>query len=59
VLQLSRETPRPNMIAISGVTGQEFLHAAARVHVGRAFTKPFDVNEVVRAVDAMVNGRSG
>ncbi|HEX9820259.1 MAG TPA: response regulator [Methylomirabilota bacterium] len=59
VLQLGRETPRPKMIAISGVAGQEFLDAAAQVHVGRAFTKPFDVDEVVRAVDAMVNGHSG
>lgn len=57
-LTLSRATPPPRMIVISGVAGQAFLDASAEVHVGRTFTKPFNVHEVVRAVDTLLGDRS-
>jgi DNA-binding response OmpR family regulator len=56
-LELNRATPRPQMIAISGVAGAEFLRASAEIHVGRTFTKPFAVQEVVAAVDALLKQR--
>ena len=50
VLELSRLSPPPKVIAISGVTGKAFLDAAAEANVARTFVKPFDVMEVARAV---------
>ena len=50
VLELSRLSPRPTVIAISGVTGKAFLDAARETNVTRTFVKPFDVMEVVRTV---------
>jgi CheY-like chemotaxis protein len=50
VLELSRLSPSPVVIAISGVTGKAFLDAACEANVSRTFVKPFDVMEVVRAV---------
>ena len=50
VLELSRATPAPKMIAMSGVTGPRFLEASREANVARTFVKPFDIREVVRAV---------
>jgi two-component system, response regulator, stage 0 sporulation protein F len=50
VLELSRISPPPKVIAISGVTGKAFLDAAREANVARTFVKPFDVMEVVRVV---------
>jgi CheY-like chemotaxis protein len=50
VLELSRISPPPKVIAISGVTGKAFLDAAVEANVARSFVKPFDVMEVARAV---------
>jgi CheY-like chemotaxis protein len=50
VLELSRLSPPPTVIAISGVTGKAFLDAAREANVARTFVKPFDVMEVVRVV---------
>lgn len=50
VLELSRLSPPPTVVAISGVTGKAFLDAAGEANVARTFVKPFDVMEVVRAV---------
>ena len=57
VRELGRMAPPPRMIAISGVAGQDFLDAAGEVHVARTFTKPFNVNDLVQAVDALVGRR--
>lgn len=48
VLELSRLSPQPKVIAISGVTGKDFLDAAREANVARTFVKPFDVLEVAR-----------
>jgi CheY-like chemotaxis protein len=53
VLELSRLSPRPKVIAMSGVTGKDFLEAAREANVARAFVKPFDVRAVMRAVDEL------
>ena len=53
VLELNRQSPRPKVIAISGVTGKSFLEAAHEVSVARSFVKPFDVREIVRAVNEL------
>jgi CheY-like chemotaxis protein len=50
VLELSRLTPRPTVIAISGLTGKAFLDAAREAHVARTFVKPFDVTVVAQTV---------
>lgn len=50
VLELSRVSPPPKVIAISGVTGKDFLDAAREANVMRTFVKPFDVMEVARVV---------
>jgi DNA-binding response OmpR family regulator len=43
---------RPRLIVMSGVVGEAFLRAAVdELGVDRVFTKPFDVQEIVRAVD--------
>lgn len=57
VRELGRATPPPMMIAISGVAGRDFLDAAAEVHVAQTFTKPFNVNELVHAVDGLLGRR--
>ena len=54
VLQLGREHPMPKIIAMSGVAGQGFLDAAREANVARSFLKPFDVREVVRAVNELL-----
>jgi CheY-like chemotaxis protein len=50
VLELSRLTPRPTVIAISGLTGKAFLEAAREAYVARTFVKPFDVTVVAQTV---------
>jgi CheY-like chemotaxis protein len=54
VLELGRLSPRPTVIAISGVTGKDFLDAAREANVARTFVKPFDVMEVARVVDQLI-----
>jgi CheY-like chemotaxis protein len=54
VIELGRLSPRPRVIAISGVTGKDFLDAAREANVARTFVKPFDVMEVVRVVGQLV-----
>jgi CheY-like chemotaxis protein len=53
VLELSRLTPRPTVIAISGLTGKAFLDAAHEAHVARTFVKPFDVTVVAQTVSEL------
>ncbi len=54
VLELNRQSPRPKVIAISGVTGKGFLDAAHEASVSRSFVKPFDVREIIRTVNELV-----
>ena len=56
VLELSRLSPAPKVIAISGVTGKDFLDAAREANVARTFVKPFDVLEIARVVDQLTAG---
>jgi len=56
VIELSRVSPQPKIIAMSGVTGKGFLDAAHEARVARSFVKPFDVTELVRAVNELVAG---
>jgi CheY-like chemotaxis protein len=59
VLELSRLSPPPRVIAISGVTGKPFLDAAREANVARTFVKPFDVMVVVRTVTELAgDGRA-
>jgi CheY-like chemotaxis protein len=53
VLELGRAVPSPKMITMSGVAGKGFLEAASEANVVRSFVKPFDVREVVRAVNEL------
>jgi CheY-like chemotaxis protein len=53
VLELSRVSPAPHIIAMSGVTGKDFLDAAREANVARTFVKPFDIREVMRVVDEL------
>jgi DNA-binding NarL/FixJ family response regulator len=53
VLQLGRLHPPPKMIAMSGVAGRDFLEASSEANVARTFVKPFEVRDIVRAVDEL------
>jgi CheY-like chemotaxis protein len=53
VLSLGRLHPPPKIIAMSGVAGRGFLEASSEANVARTFVKPFDVGEVLRAVDEL------
>jgi len=41
---------------MSGVTGKDFLDSAREANVARTFVKPFDIREVMRAVDELAGG---
>ena len=56
VLELSHVSPAPKIIAMSGVTGKDFLDSAREANVARTFVKPFDIREVMRAVDELAGG---
>jgi DNA-binding response OmpR family regulator len=53
VLQLGRLHPVPKIIAMSGVAGKGFLDASREANVARTFVKPFDLREILRAVDEL------
>jgi CheY-like chemotaxis protein len=50
VFEIRQQNPEVKIITISGIVPQQFLDAGSEVGVSRAFTKPFDVNEIARAV---------
>jgi CheY-like chemotaxis protein len=54
VFEIRQQNPQVKIITISGMVPQVFLDAGSEVGVSRAFTKPFDVNEIARVVRDLV-----
>ncbi len=59
IWELKREHPGLKVIAMSGASIEEYLGWAKKLGVQRAFKKPFDNAEMLKAVEDLLSGKSG
>lgn len=62
IIELKREFPTVNIIAISGgsraIDPRDYLFYTAQLGVRHTFTKPFDAQDIIDAIDTLVSADS-